>query len=178
MRLLLDPKNEELADILNTLLTDNIDITAREVARRHSTLKNPSAFTRNEARSALIAAAQAQQQGVRKIVAGGGGAGSLQDQAAGYRQDIKRLEAQLTHMVAAHAGLIRAVQMAGGGPALERFWRDYKAVGDAVHSLSAANAERPVTHLPLRGPLVVPCGIEAQNHWSSSSPVGMWAGCI
>ena len=132
MRLLLDPKNEELADILNTLLTDNIDITAREVARRHSTLKNPSAFTRNEARSALIAAAQAQQQGVRKIVAGGGGAGSLQDQAAGYRQDIKRLEAQLTHMVAAHAGLIRAVQMAGGGPALERFWRDYKAVGDAV----------------------------------------------
>jgi hypothetical protein len=28
MRLLLDPKNEELADILNTLLTDNIDITA------------------------------------------------------------------------------------------------------------------------------------------------------
>lgn len=27
MRLLLDPKNEELADILNTLLTDNIDIT-------------------------------------------------------------------------------------------------------------------------------------------------------
>lgn len=50
MRLLLDPKNEELADILNTLLTDNIDITAREVARRHSTLKNPSAFTRNEAR--------------------------------------------------------------------------------------------------------------------------------
>ncbi len=28
------------------------------------------------------------------------------------------------------------------------------------------------------GPLVVPCGIEAQNHWSSSSPVGMWAGCI
>lgn len=49
MRLLLDPKNEELADILNTLLTDNIDITAREVARRHSTLKNPSAFTRNEA---------------------------------------------------------------------------------------------------------------------------------
>lgn len=98
MRLLLDPKNEELADILNTLLTDNIDITAREVARRHSTLKNPSAFTRNEARSALIAAAQAQQQGVRKIVAGGGGAGSLQDQAAGYRQDIKRLEAQLTHM--------------------------------------------------------------------------------
>ncbi len=30
----------------------------------------------------------------------------------------------------------------------------------------------------LRGPLVVPCGIEAQNHWSSSSPVGMWAGCI
>ena len=39
MRLLLDPKNEELADILNTLLTDNIDITAREVARKR--LGNP-----------------------------------------------------------------------------------------------------------------------------------------
>jgi len=33
-------------------------------------------------------------------------------------------------------------------------------------------------HLVADGPLVVPCGIEAQNHWSSSSPVGMWAGCI
>ena len=33
MRLLLDPKNEELTDILKTLLTDNIDITAREVDR-------------------------------------------------------------------------------------------------------------------------------------------------
>ncbi|MCA0374683.1 hypothetical protein [Limnohabitans sp.] len=150
MRLLLDPKNEELTDILKTLLTDNIDITAREVARRHSTLKNPSAFTRNEARTALIAAAQAQQHGVRNIVAGSGASGSLQDQVAGYRQEIKRLEDQLTHMVAAHAGLIRAVQMAGGGPALERFWRDYKAVGDAVHSHSAANVERPVANLPLR----------------------------
>lgn len=39
MRLLLDPKNEELADILNTLLTDNIDITAREVARRPHLLR-------------------------------------------------------------------------------------------------------------------------------------------
>ena len=105
MRLLLDPKNEELTDILKTLLTDNIDITAREVARRHSTLKNPSAFTRNEARSALIAAAQGQQRGVRNIVAGSGASGSLQDQVAGYRQEIKRLEDQLTHMVAAHAGL-------------------------------------------------------------------------
>lgn len=150
MRLLLDPKNEELASILHMLLTENIDITAREVARRHSMLKNPSAFTRNEVRSALIAAAQAQQQGVRNIVAYGREPSSLQDQATGYRQDIKRLEAQLAHMVAAHAGLIRAVQMAGGGPALERFWRDYKAVGDTVHSLSAANAERAVTHLPLR----------------------------
>ena len=88
--------------------------------------------------------------GVRNIVAGSGASGSLQDQVAGYRQEIKRLEDQLTHMVAAHAGLIRAVQMAGGGPALERFWRAYKAVGDAVHSHSAANVERPVANLPLR----------------------------
>lgn len=150
MRMLLDPKNEELSSILTLLLTENVDITAREVARRHSTLKNPSAFTRNEARSALIAAAQVQQQGVRNIVASSPRTDSLQDQVASYREDIQRLKSQLTHMVAAHAGLIRAVQLAGGGPALERFWHEYKAVGDTVHSLSAVPDDRPVTSLPLR----------------------------
>ena len=148
MRLLLDPKNEELADIPQHATTDNIDITAREVARRHSTLKNPSAFTRNEgleARSSLRPRHSSKEYA--KSSQEVGRAASL-NQAAGYRQGHQAAGSP-AH---AYGGSPRRPHPRGSNgrrrPALQRFWRDYKAVGDAVHSLSAANAERPVTHLP------------------------------
>jgi hypothetical protein len=137
MRALLDPNNQELSSILKALLTENVEVTVREVARRHSCLKNPSAFTRNPVRSALIADAQVQQQSIREIVTSSRGEDAPNDRAEQRRAEIERLESQVTHLVAAHAGLIRAVQLAGGMAALERFWRDYKAVGDAVQALSA-----------------------------------------
>ena len=46
------------------------------------------------------------------------------------------------------------------------------------HRVASDWVETLIIHNDNTGPLVVPCGIEAQNHWSSSSPVGMWAGCI
>lgn len=138
MRKLLDADNAELAAVLEALLQDDEDITARAVARRHSSLKNASAFTRNEVRQALIAGAQQRQADARKLH------GRAPHQQAALAEtlsqktgDIERLQEQVRHLVASHAGLIRAVQLAGGMGALERFWKEYKAIGTAVHDLGA-----------------------------------------
>jgi hypothetical protein len=156
MRVLLDPNNQELSSILRALLTENVEVTVREVARRHSCLKNPSAFTRNPGRSALITDAQFQQQNIRGIVASSRGEDAPIDKAQKRREEIERLESQVTHLVAAHVGLIRAVQLAGGMAALERFWRDYKAVGDAVQSLSAVPSSGCVVQLTASSREVTP----------------------
>ena len=51
-------------------------------------------------------------------------------------------------------------------------------LASALPARALLPATGPVLLTVTGRPLVVPCGIEAQNHWSSSSPVGMWAGCI
>ena len=100
-----------------------------------STLKNPSAF-HIMGLNALIAAAQAQQQGsTGKIVAGGGGAYSLQDQAQATGRDIKAAGSPAHAYGGSHAGLIRAVSPAGEG--LPDGPCDHKAVGDAATAFSS-----------------------------------------
>ncbi|AQH06122.1 hypothetical protein A9R05_44830 (plasmid) [Burkholderia sp. KK1] len=53
------------------------------------------------------------------------------------RARIATLNRHVNNLVAAHVGLIRAVQIAGGMSALERFWKEYKTIGDAVFALDA-----------------------------------------
>jgi|ERR1700674_1161522 hypothetical protein len=149
MRKLQDSDNAELKTVLDSLLADNIDITVREVARRHAELKNASAFTRNPVRMGLIDEAIRRQREVRAVAAGS----HIQDAtivADAREQDahIGELKRQLKHLVAAHAGLIRAVQLAGGMSALERFWQEYKTIGDTVRALDAASDGAVVLTLP------------------------------
>jgi hypothetical protein len=140
MRKLQDPNNAELKAVLASLLADNIDITIREVARRHPELKNASAFTRNAIRMGEIDDAMRRQREVRAVAAG------LHIQDARPADDARKqdtqigeLKRQVKHLVAAHAGLIRAVQLAGGMSALEHFWQEYKTIGDTVRALDAVS---------------------------------------
>lgn len=150
MRQLLDADNSELRAILESLVATDTDISVREVARRHSQLKNASAFTRSQTRMGLIEGAQQRQRDARQIAGGHGKqpdtppAGTGEDRTA----EVKALEDQLQKLVAGHAGLIRAVQLAGGMGALERFWKDYKAVADEVHALGAVPKGGVVVSLP------------------------------
>jgi hypothetical protein len=151
MRKLQDPDSAELKAVLDRLLAENINITVREVARRHADLKNASAFTRNPLRMGLIDEAIRRQCEVRAVAAGlhSGDARIVVDSR---EQDahIGELKRQLKHLVAAHAGLIRAVQLAGGMSALERFWQEYKTIGDTVRALDAAS-NGPVVLTPPTG---------------------------
>lgn len=151
MRRLQDPDNAGLKKVLEQLLSSNVDVTVREVARRHPELKNASAFTRNEERMALIVAARQQQEHVRSIASGltspstqSAAAKHVEGVSAHQTAEAQALQLKLRRMVTAHAALIRAVQLAGGMGALERFWREYKDIADTVMELEAVPANAVV----------------------------------
>ncbi len=137
MRSLQDPSNIELKKIVDQLILEDIDITARAIARRHSLLNNASAFTRNPARMNIITEGRKKQLEARAIAAGLPPSAVQGGERERLRQENEALTLQVKRLVAAHAGLIRAVQLAGGMSALERFWKEYKEVGDAVQALDA-----------------------------------------
>ncbi|MNP41120.1 hypothetical protein D3C76_1348030 [compost metagenome] len=68
--------------------------------------------------------------------------------AAKRTVEVAALELQIKQLVAAHAGLIRAVQLVGGMGALERFWKEYKEIGDAVQELGALPQGTTVLEFP------------------------------
>lgn len=134
----LDERNAELATILDALLAEDVTITAREVARRHPTLRNASAFTRDVARMILIEQAQSRQVQLRTTLNPHAlRASSLSDQLHEKGVRIDALENQVKTLITSHAACIRAVMAAGGMAALQRYWKEYKAIGEALRDLSA-----------------------------------------
>jgi hypothetical protein len=133
MRRLIDEGGSELRQVLEELLRADVDVTVREIARRHSKLKNPSAFVRNADRMAMIADAQKRQSLARGD--GHSQPGSLTRLLEERNARIKVLESQIRALVASHAACVRAVMMHGGTRGLERFWTEYKAIADTVREV-------------------------------------------
>jgi hypothetical protein len=150
MRRLIDNANADLVAVLERLLAEDTDITIREVARRHPSLRNASAFTRNVGRMALIVKAQQRQIDARHVVTEPHveKAASMAEQLERRNAEISHLETQVQALVASHAACIHAVMLSGGINALERFWSQYKAIGDSVRQLGAVPSRTQVIALP------------------------------
>jgi hypothetical protein len=147
MRLTIDRENVELGGILENLLREDANISAREIARRHSKLKNASAFTRHPERKALIATyiqRQADARAVRSPHAAGNGCDAVIHTKTAR---VNELEQQVKVLVAGYVGVIRAVQAAGGMRALERFWSEYKQVADSLSQMGATPPSATVTEI-------------------------------
>lgn len=134
----LDDRNAELAGILDALVAADITITVREVARHHPSLRNASAFTRNPERMRLIDQAQNRQRQLRTtlnphVVR----ATSLSEQLAQKNDRVKELEGQVRTLIASHAACVQAVMAVGGMNALQRYWKEYKAIGESLRAISA-----------------------------------------
>lgn len=151
MRLLLDGNHADLQAVLETLLAEDTEITIREVARRHPALKHASAYTRNPARMALIEQARQRQRDARHISnrpLREKGA-KLSEVVAKQAAEIETLCAQVRQLVAGHVGLIRAVQLAGGYAALERFWHDYRDTARTLEQMEAIPVRQNVIDLKI-----------------------------
>ncbi|MDI4635250.1 hypothetical protein J7U46_19460 [Pelomonas sp. V22] len=142
MRLTVDANHEELSRILDELLAVDVDISAREIARRHSVLKNASAFTRHTERAGLIAAAQRRQTDARNVreLPVAKKAATLAEQLAEKSARVEELERQVAGLVASHAACVRAVMQHGGVRALQQFWMEYRGLSDILQELNALPA--------------------------------------
>lgn len=139
MRTTVDKNHEELERVLADLLAADIDITVREVARRHPSLKNASAFTRSEGRIDLIRNAQKTQAAARCVQSNPlvKKAATLSEQLEKKSARVNELERQVRCLVAAHLACVRAVMQHGGMRSLQRYWNDYSEVLEVLKHLEA-----------------------------------------
>jgi hypothetical protein len=152
VRKLLDETNESLQAVLDALIAEDMDITVREIARRHPQLKHPSAFTRSSERMALIGKARQRQEDARQVKLDplAKRSATATEMLAARTAEVKVLEAQVQALVAASAACIRAVSQHGGMPALERFWREYKGIADTMRAVGAMPSGGQVIDMPPR----------------------------
>jgi hypothetical protein len=113
----LAPSNEsKMREILEMLLEQDDNITARAVARLHPTITSASSITRSEARSALLSEYQHRQDEYRRWRGSVGKQSRAQVAATIADKDIKiaDLVSQLELLTASHLALLRVVGELGG----------------------------------------------------------------
>lgn len=145
-----EPKtaDEQLRDVLEQLLENDEDITARAAARCHPTINSASSMTRNEARRELIAEYQTRQAELRRWR----GATVHRANAATAKllaekdRRILELEAQVQLLTSSHLAAIRAVGEMGGFSRWAEFYAHYPAAKRLLGAEDFAVADN-VRHL-------------------------------
>ena len=134
------PSNDnEMREILEMLLADDEDITARAVARLHPSINAASSITRSEPRSKLLAEYQQRQTEYRRWrgrVAKRSGADTATSLAD---KDIRiaELESSVQLLTASHLAMLRAVGELGGFSKWAKFYEPYQEARDKLAELGA-----------------------------------------
>jgi len=128
---------KEMLDVLERLLADDADITARAVARLHPTLKAASSITRNSARSTLLAHFQSRQAEFRRWRSRTTKHSVAQSAEMLASKDlrIQELEATVQALTASHIALLRTVGELGGFTKWAKFYERYASVREKLKSL-------------------------------------------
>lgn len=131
-----------MVTILEQLLADDTDITARAVARRHPKLAAASSITRSSARMALLSKYQEQQAAYRRWGGRVGRMSKTEQSAMFAAKDarIAELEAAVQLLTASHVAILRAVGELGGFSKWAKFYENYSSVRDQLSSLGALPA--------------------------------------
>ncbi|WP_341319423.1 hypothetical protein WN982_25920 [Paraburkholderia sp. IMGN_8] len=141
--------DDQMRKILETLLADDEDITARAVARLHPSIKAASSITRSESRSRLLAEYQQRQADYRRwrgLVSkrsGADTAASLADKDA----RIAELEATVQLLTASHLAMLRAVGELGGFSKWATFYAHHRDARDRLAECGAIPTA-PVSAMP------------------------------
>ncbi|MBY4714895.1 hypothetical protein [Burkholderia cepacia] len=133
--------NEPMRVILEMLLADDKDITARAVARLHPSIKAASSITRSEVRSKLLSEYQQRQSEYRRWrgrVAKRSGADTAVSLAD---KDIRiaELEATVQLLTASHLAMLRAVGELGGFSKWAKFYEEYRDARDKLVGIGAVS---------------------------------------
>lgn len=129
----------EMREILEKMLANDEDITARAVVRLHPSIKAASSITRSEARSKLLTQYQGRQDEYRKW-RGRVGKQSSANTAATLEQKecrIAELEVNVQILTASHLAMLRAVGAMGGFKKWAQFYEQYGDARDKLADLGA-----------------------------------------
>jgi hypothetical protein len=134
-----DESNRQLTLVLEKLLEEDTDITARAVARLHPSLSNASAITRNEERQRLVAQYQERQRELRRWHSrvNKQSRDKTASELAKKDHQISELEAQVAALVDSHVAMIAAVGEVGGMAKLVKFYGHYREIRNRLHELGA-----------------------------------------
>lgn len=134
-----DQDNAELELILQSLLEEDIDITAREVARRHSALTSASTITRQPNRRQLVERYQMKQNDMRSWQARlrKRSRGQAAELVSAQEEKISELDQAVRVLVTGHVSLIAAVAQVGGMGKLAKFYERFREVRDQLSNLNA-----------------------------------------
>ncbi len=136
----LAPSNEsKMRDILEMLLEQDDNITARAVARLHPTIRSASSITRSETRSALLAEYQRRQNEYRRWRGRVAKQSGVQVAATIADKDnkIADLESQVALLTASHLAMLRVVGELGGFGKWAALYGQYREVRQQMDRLGA-----------------------------------------
>jgi hypothetical protein len=120
-------QDEAMITVLQELLESDRKITAREVARRHPTIRQASSITRNSERARLLAEYQARQAELwawRKRVSKTSKT-AQSDELARRDHEIAKLRHEANVLKAGMLVMLRVVPELGGTTALLRFYEGF-----------------------------------------------------
>ncbi|AIF48150.1 hypothetical protein HY57_13210 [Dyella japonica A8] len=144
--------SEEIDQLLRQMLELDVDITARELARRHPTLKSASSFTRLPGRRAALLRYQEEQRRIRSISqrVQHRSRASVSTDIAARDARIEALEREVQVLVASHMAMIRAVGEIGGFAAWAKLFEGFEDARETLVRLNAMPTNN-ITMLAERG---------------------------
>jgi hypothetical protein len=133
------PINIEIESILQQLLDEDENITARGVVKIHSQLKAASSITRDPIRLALLKSYQDKQVELRnwKTRIGKKSKSKIANDLASRDSRIAELEQQVNLLIASHVAMIKAVGELGGYAKWARFFENYKDIREKLFEMQA-----------------------------------------
>lgn len=123
-----DDSEGSLKGVLAEMLEEDVDITAREVARRHPTIKHASTVTRNASRRRLLEEYQKRQGELRAWLKRSKDRSqrALVEDLAKLDLENQELKRMIKVLQISHVAMVRVVASLGGMSKLLKFYEDYQ----------------------------------------------------
>lgn len=133
------PEDDAMIQVLEQLLAEDVDITARAVARHHPSLKAASSITRSPMRMDLLSKYQERQASYRRWNGRIKRMSGVEQSSILAARDarIAELEATVQLLTASHVAMLRTVGELGGFSKWTKFYEDYSSVVDKLSTLGA-----------------------------------------
>lgn len=117
---------DAIAKILDDMLDAGVEVSARELARRHPTIKSASSFTRIAERRAILDRYRLDQERIQRVANSSSkqSRSSLTKQLVDKELKIEDLQRQVDLLQASHVAMLRSLGEMGGFGVWAKFFEE------------------------------------------------------